>query len=76
VRLREQRADPIEEMSGNLVAAAPGPEEILQPALEVRVIHARPAPAQVLLDLGAQRAAELAVEVELDLLEDLLAVNR
>src|SRR5581483_3114359 len=75
-RLSNQRADPLEQLRRHLVAAAPRPQQLLQPSLEVRVIHARRAPTQVLLDLDAQRSDELAVEVELDLLEDLLTVNR
>jgi hypothetical protein len=72
----EDHAHPLQDVRRDLVAAALGPEHLLQASLEIRVPRARPARNEVLLDLQAHAALELAVEVELEAAQDLLAINR
>jgi hypothetical protein len=72
----EQRPEPVDELGRNLVAPALGPQELLQPPLERGVPAAGVATAQVPLDLEAHGSDELTVEVELDLLQHMIAVSR
>jgi hypothetical protein len=60
----------------HVVATARRTQELLQALLERRVIEAPVAPRQVVVDLHPQGRLELAVEVELDLLQHVLAINR
>jgi len=66
----------LEELDGDVVAAALGPEHLLEPALELGVAAAGGALPQVTLDVDALQPHELTVEVELDLAEHVLAVSR
>jgi hypothetical protein len=71
----EDDADALEQV-GRHLASALRAQHGLQLALEVRVARARVARHEVLLDLDAQAAFELAVQVELEAPENLFAVNR
>jgi hypothetical protein len=73
--LRDHRAHPLEDLDGDVVAAALGAEHLLQAALELGVAAAGGASPQVLLDLDALHADELTVEVELDLPEHVRALS-
>lgn len=75
VRRREHGPHPIEELGRRVVAAALGPEHLLQPALELGVIVAPGAIPQVSLDLGALDRDQLTIEVELDLTQHPLALS-
>jgi hypothetical protein len=75
-RRLDRGAEPLDELGWDLVTAALGPKDDLQPLLERRVPAARAAAAEVALDLDAQRFDELPVKVELDLLEHVFAVSR
>jgi len=72
----EQRPEAVDELGRYLVAPALGPKEFLELSLERGVPAAGVAPAQVLLDLEAHGSDELTVEVELDLLQHVLALSR
>lgn len=76
VRLAKERVHAFAQARWNLVAGAGVREQLAEPAAELGAIHARPAPGQVRLDLGAVAAEELSVEVELDLAQDLFTVDR
>jgi predicted HAD superfamily phosphohydrolase len=76
VRGPEHRADPLEQLGRDVVAAALGAEHVLQLALEVGVPRARIATTEMALDLDALEPNELTVEVELDLSEHVFAVSR
>jgi hypothetical protein len=73
--LGEQAANALQEVRRHLVTATLVPEQFAEPTLEVRVIHARSAPSQVLLDVGVNVTLELPVEVELYLFQHPLTVN-
>jgi hypothetical protein len=72
----EEDAYPLHDVDRDLVAPALGPQDLLQLALEVRVSRARTTGDEMLLDLQADAAVELPVEVELEPPQDLLAINR
>lgn len=72
----EHHTDPFEHVLGDLVAPALGAHDRPQAALEVRMSHAGAAGDQVLLDVHADAAFELTVEVELEAPQDFLAINR
>jgi hypothetical protein len=72
----DRGAEPLDELGRDLVAPALGPKDVLQPLLERGVPAARPAAAEMALDLDPQRFDELSVQVELDLLEHVFAVSR
>jgi hypothetical protein len=74
--LLEEQPDPLEQLRRDLAAPALGPEDLLQLELELGVSGARVAADEVLFDLRAQRTDELTVEVELDLLQHVLALSR
>jgi hypothetical protein len=71
----DDEADALAHVRRDLVTAALGPEDLLQLAVEVRVVRARAARDQMLLDLQAEAALELTVQVELEAPEHLDAVN-
>jgi hypothetical protein len=72
----EDDADALEHVRRHLVARTLRAQHGLQLALEVRVARARVARDKVLLDLDAEAAFELAVQVELEASENLFAINR
>jgi len=72
----EQSSESVDELGWHLVASALGPQDLLEPPLELGVPAAGVAAAEVLLDLGAHGGDELSVEVELDLLQHVFAVSR
>jgi hypothetical protein len=72
----EQGPDPFGELIGHVSAPALVSQHLLQAALEVGVTAARVAAAEVALDLHALESHELAVEVELDLPQDVFAISR
>ena len=72
----EHRLDALQDLRRDVVAAALRAQELLQALLERRMVQARVAPRQMLVDLDAQGRLELAIEVELDLLQHVLAINR
>jgi hypothetical protein len=72
----EHDPNALQDLRGGLAAPALGPEHLLHLALEVRVAGAWPARDEVLLDLDADAAVELPVEVELEAPQDLGAINR
>jgi hypothetical protein len=72
----EQGPDALGELNGHVAAPALVSQHLLQPPLEVRVAAARVAAAEVALDLDALEPHELAVEIELDLPEDVFAISR
>src|SRR6266508_4306389 len=74
--LAQDGVDPLEQVRRDLVAPALGPQHGLQPALELRAVGAVPTRAEMFVDLGVRRHIELPVEIELDLRQDLAAVNR
>jgi hypothetical protein len=76
VRRLDQGADPFDQLGRNLVAPALVAEHLLQPPLELGVPAAGGAFPQVPLDLHTLEADELPVEVELDLAQRVLAINR
>jgi hypothetical protein len=71
----EDHPEAFEHVRGNLVAPALGAEDLLQAALEVGMMGARIAGDEVLLDLHAEDAFELPVEVELEAPKYLGALN-
>ena len=73
-RRREAGSDLLHEVLRHVAAAALGDEE-LQPPLEVGAVRARGARGEVLVELCGYGGIELPVEVELDLLQHVLAVN-
>jgi hypothetical protein len=75
LRSREPRAQALDHLGRDVVAAAFRAEHLLEPALEVGVALARGALPEMHLDLHAFHADELSVEVELDLAEHVLAVS-
>jgi hypothetical protein len=72
----EHRPDPLQQLGGDVVAAALGAERLLQLPLEVGMPRARVAASEVSLDLDTLEPDQLTVEVELDLSQDVLAVSR
>lgn len=72
----ENDLDALEHVGGDLVTPALVPDHLLQPAVEIRVVGARAAGDEVLLDLHADTALELTVQVELEAPEYLCAINR
>jgi hypothetical protein len=72
----QELAHPREELVRGIVAAALGPEHLLQLALEVGVPPTRVAPTEMPLDLDPLEPDQLPVEVELDLSKDAFAVSR
>jgi hypothetical protein len=72
----EQRPYPFQQVGRDVPATALRAEDLLQLPLEVGVPTAGVAATQVSLDLDVQRADELTVEVELDLLQHVLALSR
>jgi hypothetical protein len=76
LRVLEQRTDPFEQLGRDLPASALGAQDALQLALELGMAAARVTATQVPLDLDAQSADELSIEVELDLLQHVLTVSR
>jgi len=76
VRLGEEHADAFDQLGRDLVAPAFVPEHLLEAALELGMPVTGGALPQVALDLHALQAHELPVQVELDLLQRVLAFNR
>jgi hypothetical protein len=76
VRGVEHRTDPIDQIRRDVPTPALVPEHLLQLALERGVPRARVAHAQMPLDLDALEPNELAVEVQLDLAQNVFAVSR
>ena len=74
--LIQERAETLDELGRDLVAAALGSKDLLQPPLEGGMAAARVAAAEVVLDLDAQGRHELTVEVELELPQHVFAVSR
>jgi hypothetical protein len=72
----EQRPYPVQQVRRDVPTTALRAEDLLQLPLEVGVPAAGVAATQVSLDLDVQRADELTVEVELDLLQHVLALSR
>jgi hypothetical protein len=72
---REHRADAFDDLLGDIVAAALRAEHLLQSALELGVPVTRGTLPEMPLDLHALQTDELAIEVELDLTEHVLAVS-
>ena len=72
----EQRPHPFQQVRRDVPTTALRAEDLLQLPLEVGVPAAGVAATQVSLDLDVQRADELTVEVELDLLQHVFAVSR
>jgi hypothetical protein len=75
VDLDGHRADALDERVGSRIAPTLRAEQLLEPALELRVPRAWVTALEVTLDLHALDAHELTVEVELDLAEDVLAIS-
>jgi hypothetical protein len=71
----QRRAQALDDLGRDLVAAALGAEHLLEPALELGVPVTGGALPEVHLDLHALHADELPVEVELDLPEHVRAVS-
>src|SRR6266545_2150440 len=74
--LAQDGLDPLEQVRRDLVASALGSQHGLQPALELRAVGAVATRTEMLVDFDVQRHIELPVEIELDLRQDLAAVNR
>jgi hypothetical protein len=72
----EQRPYPFQQVRRDVPRTALRAEDLLQLPLEVGVPAAGVAATQVSLDLDVQRADQLTVEVELDLLQHVLALSR
>ena len=76
MRLVDDQADPLDQLRGDLVAPALVAQQLLEPALELGVAATGGTLPQVALDLHALEAHELPVEIELDLAQRVLAINR
>jgi hypothetical protein len=76
VPLGQEHTDAFDQLGRHLVAPAFVPEHLLEAALELGMPVTGGALPQVALDLHALQAHELPVQVELDLLECVLAFNR
>lgn len=75
VRAGQGRADPRLQPRRQLVATALAPDDVLEPGPELLPVQAIPALVQVLLDRVASLLRHLVIEVPLQEVQDLAAVN-